>query len=142
MLCAIGLSVGFRGNVWNIGAEGQLTMGAICGGGIALAFWGDEGPWLLPLMLVAGGLGRHGLGRDPGLAEKPLQRQRDPHQPDADLCLRSRCSAIWCMARGATRTATISRKPGCSTIMALLPILIEGTRLHLGVMMALMPWSA
>ena len=57
LLCAIGLSVGFRGNVWNIGAEGQLTMGAICGGGIALAFWGDEGPWLLPLMLIAGGLG-------------------------------------------------------------------------------------
>src|SRR5512134_1797200 len=29
MLCAIGLAVGYRANVWNIGAEGQLIMGAI-----------------------------------------------------------------------------------------------------------------
>jgi simple sugar transport system permease protein len=45
LLCAIGLTIGFRGNVWNIGAEGQLTIGAICGGGMALAFYGQEGPW-------------------------------------------------------------------------------------------------
>ena len=38
MLCAVGLAVGYRANVWNIGAEGQLTMGAIGGGGVALAF--------------------------------------------------------------------------------------------------------
>ena len=38
MLCAVGLAVGYRANVWNIGAEGQLIMGAICGGGVALAF--------------------------------------------------------------------------------------------------------
>ena len=37
MLCAVGLAVGYRANVWNIGAEGQLTMGAIFGGGVALA---------------------------------------------------------------------------------------------------------
>ena len=27
MLCALGLAPGFRANVWNIGAEGQLTLG-------------------------------------------------------------------------------------------------------------------
>ena len=32
MLIAVGLAIGFRANVWNIGAEGQLTMGAIFGG--------------------------------------------------------------------------------------------------------------
>ncbi|MEZ5450277.1 MAG: hypothetical protein R3E89_15350 [Thiolinea sp.] len=36
-LIALGLSVGFRANVWNIGAEGQLTLGAIAAGGVALA---------------------------------------------------------------------------------------------------------
>lgn len=35
VLIAIGLSIGFRGNVWNIGAEGQLTLGAITGGAVA-----------------------------------------------------------------------------------------------------------
>ena len=36
LLCAIGIAIGVRASVWNIGAEGQLTMGAIAGGGIAL----------------------------------------------------------------------------------------------------------
>ena len=57
LLCALGLTVGFRGNVWNIGAEGQLIMGAIFGGGLALAFPGEGRPWLLPAMVVAGALG-------------------------------------------------------------------------------------
>lgn len=57
MLCALGLALGFRSNVWNIGAEGQLTIGAIAGGGVAL-WLGDSGTvWGLPLMLVAGALG-------------------------------------------------------------------------------------
>lgn len=57
VLCAIGLAIGFRANVWNIGAEGQLTVGAITGGGLALAFYGDGGWWLLPLMVVGGAAG-------------------------------------------------------------------------------------
>src|SRR5688500_6863980 len=32
LLCALGLAVGFRGNVWNIGAEGQLILGALAAG--------------------------------------------------------------------------------------------------------------
>ncbi len=56
-LCAIGLAIGFRANVWNIGAEGQLTMGAIVGGGLALAFYGEGGWWLLPLMVIGGAVG-------------------------------------------------------------------------------------
>jgi general nucleoside transport system permease protein len=56
-LCAIGLAAGYRANVWNIGAEGQLTLGAICGGGIALAFHDSSGAWILPLMIVAGAAG-------------------------------------------------------------------------------------
>ncbi len=54
MLCAIGLAVGYRANVWNIGAEGQLIMGAIFGGGVALAFHGSESALVLPLMMLAG----------------------------------------------------------------------------------------
>jgi len=57
MLCALGLALGFRSNVWNIGAEGQLTMGAIVGGGVAL-FWAESlGMWVLPGALLAGVLG-------------------------------------------------------------------------------------
>ena len=56
MLIATGLAIGYRANVWNIGAEGQLTLGAIAGGGIALAV--GDAAWpaalLLPAMFVAG----------------------------------------------------------------------------------------
>jgi general nucleoside transport system permease protein len=39
--------------VWNIGAEGQLTLGAIAGGGVAL-FWADSlGVFTLPAALIA-----------------------------------------------------------------------------------------
>ncbi|WP_372397193.1 ABC transporter permease [Azospirillum sp. HJ39] len=57
VLCAVGLAIGFRANVWNIGAEGQLTLGAITGGGLALAFYGEGGWWLLPLMVLGGAAG-------------------------------------------------------------------------------------
>jgi general nucleoside transport system permease protein len=57
MLIAIGLAVGFRANVWNIGAEGQFIVGAIAGGGIALHFDAGASPLLLPAMIVAGAIG-------------------------------------------------------------------------------------
>jgi simple sugar transport system permease protein len=57
MLCALGLALGFKSNVWNIGAEGQLTMGAIAGSGVAL-FWGQAlGNFTLPVVMLAGVLG-------------------------------------------------------------------------------------
>ncbi|WP_238364966.1 ABC transporter permease [Mesobacterium pallidum] len=58
ILIAIGLSFGFRAGIWNIGAEGQYIIGAICGAGVALAFYPTEARWLIfPLMIVAGILG-------------------------------------------------------------------------------------
>ena len=57
VLIGVALSIGFRAGVWNIGAEGQLTLGAIAGGGIALWFYDVESFWVLPLMIVFGILG-------------------------------------------------------------------------------------
>jgi simple sugar transport system permease protein len=57
MLCAVGLSVGFRANVWNIGAEGQFLVGALAAGGVALHFPHSTSPFLLPGMVLAGALG-------------------------------------------------------------------------------------
>jgi general nucleoside transport system permease protein len=57
MLCALGLAVGFRSNVWNIGAEGQFTVGAITGGAAALFPGPSLGSFALPIALVAGILG-------------------------------------------------------------------------------------
>jgi simple sugar transport system permease protein len=58
MMIATGLAIGYRANVWNIGAEGQLTLGALAGGGLALAL--GDAAWpsvvLLPVMFGAGAL--------------------------------------------------------------------------------------
>lgn len=58
VLIAIGLSYGFKAGIWNIGAEGQYIIGAICGAGVALAFYPTEGRWFIfPLMILGGFLG-------------------------------------------------------------------------------------
>jgi general nucleoside transport system permease protein len=57
ILIAIGLSIGFRAGIWNIGAEGQYIMGAICGAAVGLAFYPAESIFIFPLMVIAGGLG-------------------------------------------------------------------------------------
>ncbi|PJN96607.1 sugar ABC transporter permease [Amaricoccus sp. HAR-UPW-R2A-40] len=57
VVIAVGLSFGFRANVWNIGAEGQYILGALASTGVALATWEMEGVWILPAMCVAGVLG-------------------------------------------------------------------------------------
>lgn len=56
-LIALGLAIGYRANVWNIGAEGQLLLGGIFASGVAIHFDGRGGAWLLPLMMAAGALG-------------------------------------------------------------------------------------
>ena len=53
----VALALGFRAGVWNIGAEGQLVMGGLCGGAVALAFWGVDGFWVMPLVLLGGTIG-------------------------------------------------------------------------------------
>ncbi len=57
ILIAIGLSLGFRAGIWNIGAEGQYIIGALVGGGLGLAVYPSDSIFLFPLMVIAGALG-------------------------------------------------------------------------------------
>jgi simple sugar transport system permease protein len=57
ILIAIGLSLGFRAGIWNIGAEGQYIMGAICGAAFALAFYPSGSPLIFPGAILVGALG-------------------------------------------------------------------------------------
>ncbi|MEL0612984.1 ABC transporter permease [Marinomonas arenicola] len=54
LLCAVGLSLCYRANMWNIGAEGQLLAGALGGSVVALAFIDSESVFVLPCALLAG----------------------------------------------------------------------------------------
>jgi general nucleoside transport system permease protein len=57
VLIALGLAVCFRANLWNIGAEGQFVLGAICGGWVAMQATPDTGRWIVVAVLLAGLLG-------------------------------------------------------------------------------------
>jgi simple sugar transport system permease protein len=67
ILIAIGLSLGFRAGVWNIGAEGQYIIGAICGAAVGLAFYPADLFIVFPLMVLAGALGGFLWAMIPGL---------------------------------------------------------------------------
>lgn len=60
VLIAIGLSFCFRANLWNIGAEGQFVMGGLAGGIVAILTHNGAGQgtfgsaWIVPAMLLAG----------------------------------------------------------------------------------------
>jgi ABC-type uncharacterized transport system permease subunit len=54
LIIALGLAVCFRSNVWNIGAEGQFVIGAICAAGVALMADKTTGPWIVAAVLLAG----------------------------------------------------------------------------------------
>jgi simple sugar transport system permease protein len=67
VLVAIGLSVCFLSNTWNIGAEGQLIAGAIFGSIPPIFFPEWQGPLVLPSMLAMGILGGMLYGAIPAL---------------------------------------------------------------------------
>jgi ABC-type uncharacterized transport system permease subunit len=58
VMIAVGLSLCYIANIWNIGAEGQFLVGAVAGSWLAVRTNGtDAGHWVLPAMLLLGALG-------------------------------------------------------------------------------------
>lgn len=57
LLIAQALAIGFRAKVWNIGAEGQMVMGAIGASIVPVYFVDSTSAFLLPAMIVLGALG-------------------------------------------------------------------------------------
>ncbi len=72
LLCGLGLAVAFKAIIWNIGAEGQLLIGAIMATWIALSFPDIPSTLLIPLMFALGFLGGAIWGLIPGLLKAKL----------------------------------------------------------------------
>ncbi|NRF67050.1 ABC transporter permease [Aquincola sp. S2] len=56
-LIALGLSICYRSNVWNIGAEGQFVLGAIFASGVAMQAGPDTSRLIVFVVLAAGVVG-------------------------------------------------------------------------------------
>ncbi|QQZ29352.1 ABC transporter permease [Thiothrix subterranea] len=135
-LIALGLSVGFRANVWNIGAEGQLTIGAIAAGGVALWFYESDSAWVLPLMFMAGALGGMVWAAIPAV----LRTRFHTSEILVSLMLVYVAQLLlsW-LVHGPWRDPDGFGFPQSRqfTESAILPIMLEGTRTHAGIWLTL-----
>ena len=135
-LIAVGLSFGFRAGVWNIGAEGQFIVGAITGGATGLAFYGTEGMWLLPLMAVMGALGGFAWAMIPAL----LKIRFNANEILVSLMLVYVAELLLsALVSGPLRDPDGFNFPESRLFhnSATLPIILENTRAHVGVLVAL-----
>lgn len=57
MLVALGIAIAFRSGILNIGGEGQILMGAVCGAFVALSFPEQPKIILLPLVFLSSFIG-------------------------------------------------------------------------------------
>lgn len=137
ILIAVGLAMGFRANVWNIGAEGQLTMGAVAGGGLALALIDVQGFWVLPLICIAGILGGMAYAAIPAF----LKARWDVNEILTSLMLTYVATLfLSTLVFGPWKDPMGFNFPQSEMFgdSAILPIVLAGTRLHLGVIVALL----
>ncbi|WP_112323959.1 ABC transporter permease [Oceanibium sediminis] len=135
-LIAIGLSFGFRAGIWNIGAEGQFIIGALCAGATALAFWGTEGTWLLPLMALAGMIGGFLWGMIPAL----LKIRFGANEILVSLMLVYVAELLLsALVSGPLRDPDGFNFPESRRFhdSATLPIILQNTRAHIGILVAL-----
>jgi general nucleoside transport system permease protein len=136
ILIAVGLAFGFRAGVWNIGAEGQFTIGAITGGAAALALYEVEGLWVLPLVCLAGALGGMAWAAIPAL----LRTRLNTSEILVSLMLvYVAVLLLGFLMHGALRDPDGQNFPESRLFhdAATLPILIAGTRAHIGSAVAL-----
>jgi simple sugar transport system permease protein len=137
LLCALGLATGFRANVWNIGAEGQLTIGAVAAGGLALAFHGAEPAWLVAAMIAAGAAGGAAWAAIPAF----LRVRFNANEILTSLMLTYvALLLLGHLVYGPWRSPESYNFPQSRDFRtgATFPLLIEGTRLHLGALLALL----
>ena len=136
MLIGVGLAIGFRANVLNIGAEGQLTVGALFGGGVALANLESGSVLLLPAMIAAGAVGGMAWAAIPAL----LRTRFNTNEILVSLMLTYVAALILdYMVRGPWRDPGGYGFPETALFSdaALMPILLGGTRLNAGFLVAL-----
>ena len=136
MLCAIGLAVGFRANVWNIGAEGQFMLGAVGATGVALHFHDSASEAVLPMMIVAGAIGGALWATIPAF----LKARFNANEILVSLMLVYVAQLVvsW-LVFGPWRDPDGFNFPQTAMFgdAALLPVLVAGTRLNAALLLAL-----
>ena len=136
VLIGVALALGFRAGVWNIGAEGQLILGGIFGGTTALLFYEKTGFYILPLILIMGIFG----GMLWASIVAFLRTEFNANEILTSLMLSYVAGLLLnLLIHGPLKDPDGFNFPESRLFSdsALLPILYDGTRLHLGAIIAL-----
>jgi len=135
-LCAVGLALCFRANVWNIGAEGQLIIGAVAGGIVALTASADTGRWIVAAVIAASAAG----GMAWASITAWLRDRFHANEILVSLMLAYVAQLLLSyLVHGPLRDPAGFGFPQSPLIepAGRMPILLEGTRLNLGFVLAL-----
>jgi general nucleoside transport system permease protein len=137
VMIAVGLSLCYIANIWNIGAEGQFIAGAVCGSWLAVRTNGtDAGVWVLPCMLLLGAIGGALYALIPAIcrvrfgASEILTSLMLVYV--ADLGMDYLVRGPWRDPNGLNFPTTAEFDP-----VATVPTFIEGGRMHAGSILAL-----
>ncbi|MEC7144279.1 MAG: hypothetical protein VXW59_01745, partial [Actinomycetota bacterium] len=136
LLVGVGICVAFRAGVINIGGEGQIIAGAIVATLVALAVPGLPSVILIPLVLIAGAIGGGIWGAIPGA----LKAYAGVNEILSTIMMNIIAAQLMSfllqdllIEEGAIKIQQTKRL----SENADLPLLPGGTRLHLGVVIAI-----
>ncbi|MEO8244413.1 MAG: ABC transporter permease [bacterium] len=136
IIIALGLSVGNRAQVWNIGAEGQYIIGAMCAAGVGIGFGSIGGPLVVLLMIVAGMIGGAAWAAVPAA----LRTRFNVNEILSSLMLTYVALQVLSYLVGGPWKDPNGRNFPATAPLAdsqTLPVLFPGSTVHLGVLVAL-----
>lgn len=136
ILIGVGLAIGYRAGIWNVGAEGQLILGVIFGGYVALKFGPGGGVWVLPTMIVVAAVGGMLWAAIPAL----LRTWANANEILVSLML-NYVAQYWLswLVFGVWRDPAGFNFPQSQPLApsALLPVIVDETRANIGIVFAL-----
>lgn len=135
LLAGVGIVIAFRSSIWNIGAEGQLYMGALAAVFLGLTLTGMPAVLLIPLIILASFM----AGAFVGLIAGILKARLGVNEIITTLMLNSIVYFfILYLVSGPMRNPAVGyNQTSPISPSAFLPILLPETRLHAGVLIAI-----
>lgn len=134
VMIGVGLSFCYLSNNWNIGAEGQYVMGGICGSWAALLFYKTGSPLGLPAVIAMGAVGGMLLALVPAI----LKVRLSTNEILTSLMLVYIAELLLdYLVRGPWRDPRALNFPQSVAFDIGVPILVEGSRIHIGAALAL-----
>jgi simple sugar transport system permease protein len=135
LFVGLAVAIAFRGSVFNIGAEGQLLMGAVFATLVGITFTSLPGFILIPFMIMAGALGGALWAFIPGY----LKAHFDVSEVITTIMFNYiAINFIGYLVRGPIRDVSQAEPQSMAiAVQGFLPSILPGTRLHFGFLLGI-----